>query len=127
MCSAFTPDCGYDNSTIYHIGDVYCPNTKCSGKLCLHKKTFQSPGGSDYQCPKCASVCQVRNIRLEDQTNSFLLSFGQGVCFNEESKLNSSCCWRCLLSWHVLFQQREMRISRRLCNNSEMHLWLWKV
>ena len=25
MCSAFTPDCGYDNSTIILIGDVYCP------------------------------------------------------------------------------------------------------
>ena len=42
MCSAFTPDCGYDNSTIILIGDVYCPNTKCSGRLCLYKKTFQS-------------------------------------------------------------------------------------
>ena len=41
MCSAFTFDCGYDNSTIILIGDVYCPNTKCSGKLCLHKETFQ--------------------------------------------------------------------------------------
>ena len=43
MCSAFTPNCGYDNSIIVLIGDVYCPNTKCLGKLCLHKKTFQSP------------------------------------------------------------------------------------
>ena len=39
MCSAFTPDCGYDKSTIILIGHVYCPNTKCSGKLCLHKNT----------------------------------------------------------------------------------------
>ena len=38
MCSAFTPDCGYNNSTIILIGHVYCPNTKCLGKLCLHKK-----------------------------------------------------------------------------------------
>ena len=71
MCSAFTPDCGYDNSTIIFNGDVYCPNTKCLGKLCLHKKTFQSPGRSDYQCPQCGSVCQVHNIPFEDQTNSF--------------------------------------------------------
>ena len=78
MCSAFTPDCGYDNSTIILIGDVYCPNTKCSGKLCLHKEIFQSLGRSDYQCPQCASVCQVRNILFEDQTISFFLSFGQG-------------------------------------------------
>ena len=85
MCSAFTPDCGYDNSTIILIGDVYCPNTKCLDKLCLHKKTFQSLGRSDYQCPQCASVCQVRNIPFEEQTNSFFLSLGQGVYIFEES------------------------------------------
>ena len=77
MCSAFTLDCGYDNGTIFLIGDVYCPNTKCLGKLCLHKKTFQPLGRSDYQCPLCVSVSQVRNIFFEDQTNSFFLSLGQ--------------------------------------------------
>ena len=30
-------------------------------------------------------MCQVRNIRLEDQTNSFFLSFGQVVYIFEES------------------------------------------
>ena len=85
MCSAFTPDCGYDNSTIVLIGDVYCSNTKCLGKLCLHKKTFQSLGRGDYQCPHCGSVCQVRNIPFEVQTNSFFLSLGQGVNIFEES------------------------------------------
>ena len=85
MCSAFTPDCGYNNSTIILIGDVYCPNTKCLGKLCLQKKTFQSLVRSDYQCPQCGSVCQVRNIPFEDQRNSFLLSLGQGVYFFEEN------------------------------------------
>ena len=29
MCSAFTPDCGYDNSSIILVGDVSCSNTKC--------------------------------------------------------------------------------------------------
>ena len=71
MCSAFTPDCGYDKSTIILIGDVYCPNTKCLGKLCLHKKTFQSLGRNDYQCSQCGSVWQMRNIPFEDQTNFF--------------------------------------------------------
>ena len=85
MCSAFTPDCGYDNSTIILIGNVPCPNTKCSGRLCLHKKTFQSLGSSDYQCPQCDSVCQVRNIPFEDQRKSFLLPLGQGVYIFEES------------------------------------------
>ena len=85
MCSTSTLDFGYDNSTIILIGYVYCANTKCSGKLCLPKKTFQSLGRSGYQCPQCASVCQVRNIPFEDQTNSFLLSFGQGVYIFEKS------------------------------------------
>ena len=71
MCSAFTPDCGHDNSTTILIGDVCCPNTKSSGKLCLHKKTLQSLCGSNYQCLQCVSMCQVHNIPFEDQTNSF--------------------------------------------------------
>ena len=83
MCSAFTTDCGYDISTI--IEDVFCPNTKCWGKLCLHKKTVQSLGKSDYQCTQCGSVCQLRNIPFEDQTNSFFLSLGHGVYTFEKS------------------------------------------
>ena len=86
MCSAFTPDCGFDNSTINLIGDVSCPKTKCSGRLCLHKKTFQSLGRSDYRCLQRASVCQVRNIPFEDQRNSFFLSSGTVVYICEENR-----------------------------------------
>ena len=50
----------------------------------MHKKTFQSLGRSEYHCPQCASVCQVRNTPFEDQTNSFFLSFSQGVYTVEE-------------------------------------------
>ena len=85
MCSAFTPDCGYDKSTIVLIRDVYCPNTNCSGKLCLHRKTFQSLSRSDYQCPQFVTVCQVSNISFEDQTKPIFLLFGQGVYIFEES------------------------------------------
>ena len=85
MYSAFNPGCGYDNSTIILIGDVYCPNTKCMGKHCLHKKTFQSLGRSNSPGPQCGSVCQVRIILFEEQTNSFLLSLGHGVYIFEES------------------------------------------
>ena len=79
MCSAFNSVFGYDNSTINLLEDVFCSNTEFLGKLCLHKKTFQSLSRSDYQGPQCGSVCQVRNIPFEDQTKSFLLSFGPGV------------------------------------------------
>ena len=87
MCSAFTPDsdCGYENSTIILIGDVSCPNKKCSGRIRLHKKTFQSLGRSAYQCPQCGSVSQVRNFPLEDQRNPFFLTLGQGDYISEES------------------------------------------
>ena len=83
MCSV--TDCGYDNSIIILIGDVYCPNAKCLGKLCQHKKTFESLGRSDYQCLHCGALCQVRNILFEEQTNSFFLSLGPGVYVFEES------------------------------------------
>ena len=85
MCSAFTPDGGYNYRTIILIGDVYCPNTKCSGRICLHRKTFQSLCRSDYQCPQCVSVCQVRIIPFKDQRNSFFLSLGQGFYIFEEN------------------------------------------
>ena len=65
--------------------DVYCPNTKCLDKHCLQKKTFQPLGRSDNQYPQCGSVCQLRKILFEDQTNSFFLSLGQGVYIFEEN------------------------------------------
>ena len=85
MCSAFTPDCGYDSSTIIFIRDVYCSNTRCLGKTCLHKKTLQSLGRNDYQGSHCASVCQVRNIPFEEQTHSFFCRLVRGVYVFEES------------------------------------------
>ena len=89
-------DCGYDNSTIILIRDVYCPNAKCLGKLCLHKKTFQSFGRSDYQCPQCASVCQVRNVPFEEQINSFFCRLVKEFTFlkrnqNQFKKLLEMC------------------------------------
>ena len=81
MCST---DFAYDNCTIILIGDVYCPNAKGLGKICQHKKTFQSLDRSDYQCPQCGSLCHVRNIPFEEQTNSFFLTLVQGVYIFEE-------------------------------------------
>ena len=124
MCS---PYCAYDNSVIIIIGDVFCPNTKCLGKLCLHKKTFQSLGRCDYQCPQCAAVCQVRNIPFEDQTNSFFLSFGAGVYIFEGSAKTIQVVIGDVYCPGKYCLNREIRIYWRLCNNSKIHLWLWKV
>ena len=127
MCTPFTHDRGCDHSTFILIGDVYCPNTKCLGKLCLHKETFQSLGRSAYQYPQCESVCQVRNFFWWSNKFLSLLAWSRGLNCWRDSKINSRCYWRCVLSWQVLFQQREMRVAWRLCNNSEIHLWLRKV
>ena len=70
---------------LFSFGDVFCPITQCSAKLCPQKKFFQSLGRCNCQCPQCGSVCQLRNIPFEDQTNSFFLSLGQGVYIFEES------------------------------------------
>ena len=71
--------------TIIFIGDVCCPKTKCLGKLCRHKKTFPSLGRSNYQCPQCTSVCQVRSVPFEGQKDSIFWSFGQRVYVFEGS------------------------------------------
>ena len=127
MCSSFTADCGHENSTILLIEDVYCPNTKCSGKLRLHKKTFQSLGRSDYQCPQCVCVPSAQWSLWRSNNFLFLVLWPRGSHLWRESKINWRCYCRRVFSWQVLFQQREMRISWRFCNNSEIHLWLWKI
>ena len=57
----------------------------------------------------------------------FLVAWSRGLQLWREPKISSRCYWICLLSWQVMFRQREMRISWWLCNNSEIHLRLWKV
>ena len=81
MCSACIPDCGHDSDTVILFEVVYCPNTKCSGKFCLHKKTFQSLGRSDYQCPQCAFVCQVHNKFLKIKQIPFSCRLIKGFTF----------------------------------------------
>ena len=83
MCST---DCAYDNSNIILIGDVYCPNTECSGRICLHKKSFQSLGRSDYQYPQCGSVCQVHNVPFEEQINCFFCRLVKEFIFSKKEQ-----------------------------------------
>ena len=124
---AFTPDCGYDNSTNTLNGGVYCPNTKCLGKLFLHKGLFILLAEAIINvrtvglCARCATFFWRSNKLL------FLVAGSKGLHFWREPKINSRCYWRYLMSWRVLFQQRELRISWWLCNNSEIYLCLWKM
>ena len=73
MCTAFTPDCGYDNSTIILIGDVYCPNTKCLGKLCLQKKRLLNLSAE--------VTINARNARLYAKCGIFFLKI-KGIPFS---------------------------------------------
>ena len=93
-----------------------------SGRLCLHKKTFQYLGRSDYQCPPGAQNSYWRSKKF-----LFRVVRPRGLKFWRESKINWRYSWRCLLSRQVMFQQRKKRLRWRLCSNSEIHWWLWKV
>ena len=127
MCSALTPDCGHDNSSIVLIGDVYCPNTKCWVNFACTKRLFNL---------LAEAIIKVRNVDLCARCAIVLLNIKQihfscrlvkGFTFLKRTQISSRCYWRCLLSWRVLFQRREKRISWWLCNNSEIPLCLWKV
>ena len=88
--------------------NINCPITQCSGKLCLHRRIFESLGRSDYQCPQCASVCHVRNIPFKDQKNSFfVVVWSRGLHFSRKSKFNSRYYRRCVLSaWYCLNREK---------------------
>ena len=86
MCSTLTPDCRYGNSTFELFGNVYRPGEMCCEKKCVHKKTFHSPEGSDYQFFECKSTCQVSEIPFEQKTSSCFLKCDQGLYINEETQ-----------------------------------------
>ena len=83
------------------------------------------------------AIINVRNVGLCARCAVFLLKIKQitfscrlvkgCLHFRSEPKISSRSYRRCLLSWQVLFQQREVRISWWLCNNCEIHSCLWKV
>ena len=128
MCSAINPDCGYDNSTIILIGDVYSPNTKCWGKLCLHKNVSTSRQKRLSMSAMRVCVPGAQNSFWRSNKLLFLVVCSRGLPFWRESKINPRCYWRCLLSRQLLFQQREMRlsnISRYLFGCGKCGTWLF--
>ena len=73
----------------------------------------------------CASGAQYSFWRINKFL--FLVARSMGLRFWRESKINSRCHWRCVMSRWVLPQQREMQIYWWLGSNSEIHLWLWQL
>ena len=127
MCSAITPDCGYDNGTIVLIGDVYCPNTKCLGKLCPHKRLFSL---------LAEAIINVRIVGLCFRCTIFLLkikqipfscrlvkgfTFLKGVQKQFKMFLEMS-----IVLASIVPTERNVNLVV-VFNNSEIHLCLWKV
>ena len=57
----------------------------------------------------------------------FLVVWPSGLLFWRESKIKTRFYWRCVFSWQIMFQRRQMRISWLLCDKLEIHLWFWKA
>ena len=112
---------------LFSLGHVYCSNAKCSGRLCLHKKLFNLSTEAIVNARNAPLCVRCAIFLLKIKEIPFFVAWPRGLHFWRESKISSRCYWWCLLSWQVLSQQREMRIYWWLCNNSEIHLWLWKV
>ena len=68
MCSAFTPDCEYDNSTIILIRDVCCPNTNFAAQ-------------KDFNL-SAETIINVRNARLCARCAIFFLMIRQNLFFS---------------------------------------------
>ena len=91
------------------------------------QKTFQSLSGIDNQCPQVVFVCEGRNIPFEDPTisSSFLAKwfiFLKRVQNQFKMLLEMSIVMPSIVS-----TERIARISWRLCENSEINLWFWRV
>ena len=79
LYSAHILDSKYDQSVINQIGKMYFWKAMCSGKRCVHKKTFQSLERSDFQYFQFASTCQIRTNPFEDRTKFFFKMRKQSI------------------------------------------------
>ena len=81
MCSTFTSDCGYEESTFILIGDVHCPNTKCSGKLLPAQKDFLICRQKRLSMSAMGVCVPGAQYFLKYQTNSFFCHLVKGFTF----------------------------------------------
>ena len=126
MCSAFTPLVGMTIAKLFSLGTCIFQIRSVRVNFACTKRLFNL---------SAEAIINVRNARLCASSSILLLKINQtpfscrlanGFTFWIESEINSKCFWKCVLSWQVLFQQKEMRTSWRLCNNSDIKLRLWK-
>ena len=75
MCSAFSPDCGYDNSTFNLIGDVFCPKKSVRVKFACTKGLFKRSAEAfinvrnEHLCARCPKLL----LKIKQIPFSFLL------------------------------------------------------
>ena len=129
MCCAFTSECGDDNGTFILIGGVFIRIKTVRVNFVWTNRLHFS-----FSCQKRLSMSAMQICEPSAQYSLwksnkifFLVVWPRGWLFWRESKISSRCYWRCLLSSQVLLQQRKVRNSWRLCNNSEIRLWLGRV
>ena len=111
MCSVFTVDCGYSNSNNNLIGNVYCPNTTCSCKLCLHTKKLLNLTAE--------STVNVRNARVCSRCVIFLLKIKQ-VPFSCRLVKGSTFWKRVQNQFKILLEMSFLRasiVSTKGCNS----------
>ena len=126
ICSAFSLDCHYNKSTIDLIRDVYCPRKSVWVNFAYTKRPFNLSAEAFINVRKVRLCGRFTVFFLKIKQFSFSYSLAKGFTFWNESTFNSRCYLRSILSWQLLFQQRERRISWRLWKNSETHLW-WGI
>ena len=69
MCSAFTPDCGYDNSSTIFIENMYCPK--------IQSVRVNFAGTKRLLNLSAEAIINVRNARLCASCGKFLLKVKQ--------------------------------------------------
>ena len=109
MCSAFTPDCGYDNSTNFLIGDVYCPNTNCFGKVnfTCTKRLFNLPAEAIINARNARLCVKFAIFHLKIKQNLFSCRLVLGFTFLKKiqnqfkvaSLCGVVCSATCLTGW----------------------------
>ena len=85
ICSAFTPGRGYDNSTFIQIGDVYFPNTKCSGKFACTERLFNLSAVATINARNARLCCRCALFLLKIKRIPFSCHLVKGFTFFEES------------------------------------------
>ena len=87
MCSAFTPACEYDKSTIKFIGNVFCPKSMCSDVLWCTEKLFNLFKEATINVLIVRPRVRCAKFPSRNRRKSPFLIFGHGMFVFEEKKI----------------------------------------